>query len=1120
MSESQYRREPMNFQGTSLILVSPPDMLPKGKARRLRNVRLDEEFGAVKARPGLTIINPSSTTTAIGNNISSIIGMTDNIGPANNFTSADRSYVGVADSYAFVINGGTVVSPLPMPAGVIATDTARPANILPWRPANSPRSWAYIYGNLGMVKVGRDNSNPANWKCWLTGINPPQWEANVVNGPSFSGGVDEIYYRYRYRSLTTGAKSSPSPEPISFATTRGGDDVLISCPVSIDPQVDTIDIFRFGGAILDYRYVGSVPNLDIGGGFSSTLEDQTSDTALGDESEILEEDLWRPFITVVLPISSITATITNNDPIAGVSKIVDSGFPLYMLPGTLVIIDGKPFSLYTWNNATTTIYVRGLPTAGANRAYSIQEPTIFGNPLPYATVFNNIIIATGDKYRPGLVYWSNANDPDSTSAENFVEASTPSSPMAAPLQLGDRLYAFSADGLYALYPSFTEAVSFQAIKTSCQRGLLFNWALAIDDHGAKVYFLGRDGIYVTSGGEAECISNDLLNLFPHEGMPHIVDSNPTSSSLWLQPINFYSTNRTNLRMAFSQGRLYFSYTDLAGTAHTLIYNERIKGWESDDLYSGGFRLAAIGGSEGREIREVLYGSNNGYLYKIDDNTTTDSGAPYTANLRTQSWNFEDPGTRKLIGDVTYELLNPGNTVTVTARIDNELTLVGTDIATISADRVQRIIDCNVLGRNVGVDFSWVQQAGAADTVIYLWQPSATPKPTLEQLRWQDWHPFKTETADSYVKGIVIHCAVDGGGIKQLQIWADGAYTGNTLTFTVPAGVEQKVELSWPYFKGRLGKIVPVESPGVKWQVFSWEWIADAEPPLLDHWDTNWKPATSNNENGYVTGITIEADTLNASKNIIFQYELEGIVHNPTFLSINTYIWNGRTNQTFSFEPFRAQQLRFYSNTNGYGRLYDWKWWVSPEPPVLTNFNANWEDGGYLGAKWLQGVIIDADTQGANKIVDVETEDGLVVSITANHTRRMGRAYSLPFAKIATKFRAIPRDANPSWFYGSKWVWEPHPESVYNWETQFTSHGLEGWWHHRDGYIAYESLYPVYMLVTLDTGYRYYILLPSTAGIYRKVYVVFPPLKQKLASYKLCTTMDYPAVPLLYTAALG
>lgn len=1116
MTASKYKREPTRFQGSGLVTVTPPDMMPPGRSRRLLNVRLDEELGAIKTRPGIQWINQ---TSPLPGPITAIRRINDNYGLMGLFIG-DYYYVIVSNG-EIRVGSTTMSTPLQDP-NAIAGFGNRPASILTWRPNNSPRTWAYIYSADKMVKVGRDNQAPAVFKAFQTGIDPPQWEPTCTEDPTFSGGVDDIYYRYRYRSTMTGAKSSPCPEPVRVGSAGPGSGVSVAPRVMNDPQVDVIDVFRIGAAILDYRYVGSVNNIDAGGGFAAPLVDTITDLQLSEQSEILEEDLWRPFCTVQLPLEG-TIDLLKNNPFVGVSKVTwvsspdGRKFPTYLLPGTLITIQGVPYSVYGWNDDDDVIYIVGGPAGNLTGApFVMSEPTTFGKPLPYSCgPFQGFGLATGDKYRPGALYWTNGNDFDSTSPVNYYEVTSPSEPLASPFMMGGKAFVFSSERLFNIYPAFDQVNQFTPIEAACQRGLLFNWAFCTDGErqGTRCWFLAKDGIYETQGAEATCITDELFNLFPHEG----TDSNPTDSSSWLQPINFLDQNRLNLKLVYHEGNIYFSFTDMVGTAKTLVYSTRMKVWMSLDVYAYSSKTYPAYSGEGREIRELIYAADGGFIGRMDESICTDFGSTFSCAARSQSFDWGDPGARKQIGDITYEYKSPGSTIIIRGYLDNEAVQVGNDTAPISPGRTQRIVDINTLGRNVAIDFQWVPAAGTADTVLYMWMPSAIPKPEAEARRWHDWHEFIEGGADAYVTGIVLHCSTDDSGVaKTIQIWADNVYTGNQFTFT--AAGEQKIELSWPVFKGKLARIVPTNTSA--WRVFGWDWVAEKEPLLIGNWDSNWRPAIQGEETGYVTGLTIEADTVNANKAIMFQYELEGVVLNPVLRSVTANpAWNGRSHQTFSFEPFRAQILRFYSNDGVSGRLYDFKWWVSPEPPTLTNFNANWEDGGYLGAKFLQGIIIDADTNGETKLVDIEYEDGIICTFQVNHTKRQGKPYALPFARVVNKIRAIPRDANPSWLYKIEWKFQAHPESVWAYETQKTSHGMVGWWHQKDGFIAYESDCVVYLVCTLDDGSQYSIVLPSTLGDYRKVYVVFPATKQKLMSYKFTSFLWDITIPILYVATL-
>jgi hypothetical protein len=1132
MSQGQYKRQPHKFQEAGLILTTPPDLVPPGKLRKAQNIRIDEDTGAIRRRPWLQVINSS----VMAGTVHSVSRLNDNIGVMNDFNTLVTTPVYVVGSGPY--GAGTVyLQEGPVPTLMDTGYSGRPMSFVAWRPNNSPRPFIYSYDSVKMSKTGRDNATPANWINRNIGIDPPQAEPTVTGG-TLSG--DSIFYRYVYRSKDLGVISAPSPEPVSAQTTLGGNGCSVVGVYSADPQVNTVDFYRYGGAILDYRFVGSVDNTNAGGGFLHPFVDNIPDLQLQQESQIIQEDTWRPFITDALPWQG-EVTVVSNSPIAGLSTLTNldpanNPWVLRMLPGVLVNLStiaagtgspSNPYPVYGWNSSVSSLVIRGVPSFGAgNLKCSIPEPTFFAQALPYACgPYNGFVLATGDKYRPGALYWSNGNDPDSMGPTNFKEITSPSDPLGAPFMMGNIAYVFSAQHLFCINPSFDQVNKFTEIKTDCQRGLLFNWAWCTD--GSKCWFLANDGIYETAGGAANCITNELYNLFPHEGSP-----STAGTSTWLAPIwtelRGGISSRLGLRLVHNQGNIYFSYLDINSQYLTLVYSTRTKTWMSVDKFypTVAGSIQVLYGGEGREVQETLAGGTNGLLYRM----STAAGSFYgesniSYQVRTGSYDFGDPGTRKLLGDITYEYVAPSGNVTVQAISNNEVSVVGADVGPTIPIRTQRIIDINSLGRNVCLDFSWTESGSPTptnSTELFMWMPSAVPKPETEQARWQDWHNFIDDGVDAYVTGILLKCSTDDitgtPQSKSITIWADNASTGITRTFT--AANEQWIELSWPVFKAKLARIV--SNDVVNWRVFEWKWIADKEPPDIGYWDTNWRDATQGSDCGYVTGITVECDTHNVLKGLVFQGELEGIVTSYTPVSGSSTVQaNGRTNHTFTFTPpFRAQQLRFYSSDNTVGRLYDWKWYVSPEPPPVANFNANFEDGGYLGAKFIQGVIIDADTQGVNKTVNLETEDGIIYSFIVNHAKRMGKAYSPPFARVATKFRALPADANPSWFYGSRWVFEPHPESVWNYETQFTSLGLEGWWHVRDGYIAYESNCLCYALFELDNGTQFAITLPDTTGVYRKVYIVLPAYKIKLAKFKICTFLQDPAIPVVYNAVLS
>jgi hypothetical protein len=98
-----------------------------------------------------------------------------------------------------------------------------------------------------------------DYDYWYHSGRTLQIKANGLNIPPIpSSAITEAQYRYTYRSSATGATSNPSP-----ASTEQSLSVLanqVTATVSTDPQVDKIDFYRLDTGLLNYTYVGTVPN--------------------------------------------------------------------------------------------------------------------------------------------------------------------------------------------------------------------------------------------------------------------------------------------------------------------------------------------------------------------------------------------------------------------------------------------------------------------------------------------------------------------------------------------------------------------------------------------------------------------------------------------------------------------------------------------------------------------------------------------------------------------------------------------------------------------------------------------------------------------------------------------
>src|SRR3990172_6897576 len=274
MAENTYQRKPFKMISTGVNTLTPPDLLPETKFSRLLNMAADYSLGTLQTRQGVKAINSTNMATDAGIGVHTIRELNDNIGPDSNFVG-DFVYI-VGCGLRVFQGAGTMTQ---MEAGF----SGRPMSFIPWRPNASPRTWMYCYDADKQIKVGRNNPIPpasATFVDFQIGIAPPP-DVPTVAGP---GGA--YRWRYRYRSSITGARSNPSPVPVS---TQGGIGATVTPTISTDPQVDFIDIFRQGVGLLDYRFSGSIPNVAL-----TSFTDNNLDVDI-QAAEILETDLDQPF---------------------------------------------------------------------------------------------------------------------------------------------------------------------------------------------------------------------------------------------------------------------------------------------------------------------------------------------------------------------------------------------------------------------------------------------------------------------------------------------------------------------------------------------------------------------------------------------------------------------------------------------------------------------------------------------------------------------------------------------------------------------------------------------------------------------------------------------------------
>lgn len=177
---------------------------------------------------------------------------------------------------------------------------------------------------------------------------------------------------------------------------------------------------------------------------------------------------------------------------------------------------------------------------------------------------------------------------------------------------------------------------------------------------------------------------------------------------------------------------------------------------------------------------------------------------------------------------------------------------------------------------------------------------------------------------------------------------------------------------------------------------------------------------------------------------------------------------------------------------------------------------DWSDLGYAGAKFVQGVVIRANTFGAQKAVEVQfdgpnTAPQVALTLSLVHTGERQLAYPLqdtgwnPFIAELVRLQGVD---DVDWTLEDwRFVWEPAPELATHWETQDTTFDLPGYLSVRDGVIAYSADDDVELTVWHDLNFQLYTL-PATGGEYQRVYVPFIATKGKAARFQLTSDLAF------------
>lgn len=635
-------------------------------------------------------------------------------------------------------------------------------------------------------------------------------------------------YRARPRSSVTGAKGNPSPVT-RYGVSPRRQYVTVTLPsAAYDSQIDTWDIFRYGGSVFSWRKIGSTPTTN-----TSFIDDYFDDAASAGDP--LELDNHQPWPTVDLPLN-VTASVVN-----GTTVLVTIPAPttaLRLLPGNLVLLGGV--NVYTlWTRPTlvsgTTYLFQFLENAGTLTAtpLSIYEPQIAQQRVPYmwgpdaaGTVF-----AVGDPLRPGTVYFAKNYAPDAAPDSYNIEVTDPSEPLLGGEVLDGLSFVASTERWWAMYPQPQNPVQrYSIIQQPLPRGLAAPYGHCND--GKSIYWWAKDGIWSSSKGSLT--DADLYNLFPHEGVAGQVVSYGTFT---IRPPDY--SRASTFRIEHANNYVYATYQDSTGARHTLVYDARRGSWSLDEY---GVPVTTVYHPEQQEgtvlgntatYPMVLYGTSTGIVAKQSD-LTNDLTIPIPGAVATMEWGGGDIRAMNQWGDMELDCVPAAATgLVVTPMSLGAQAAAATTLAT--SGRTQGLIS---LGGGLLVNFlgflaTWVDNFStqAAPTMLSSWQPSYLDKPETIADRDTDWDGGPAV----YYQGFILQCDTFNA-VKGLRVRDSDALALHPFTPAVQHNGESIKAYSFvtPFIAHQV-RIEPTDS--IPWRMFDVKWVTEPTPEVAENWQT-------------------------------------------------------------------------------------------------------------------------------------------------------------------------------------------------------------------------------------------------------------------------------------------
>lgn len=187
-------------------------------------------------------------------------------------------------------------------------------------------------------------------------------------------------------------------------------------------------------------------------------------------------------------------------------------------------------------------------------------------------------------------------------------------------------------------------------------------------------------------------------------------------------------------------------------------------------------------------------------------------------------------------------------------------------------------------------------------------------------------------------------------------------------------------------------------------------------------------------------------------------------------------------------------------------LYTWQPTLIEQPETIYDRAGDWDDGGYVGDKFIQGLTIEANSFNVGKTFFLQDSDTLTLhslnECPFTFNKQSVRSFSCVTPFIAHSCRVISTDGVAWQVFHSQLAFQPFPSSCLNWETEMTSLALTGYGHVREMNIAHVSTADLTLVLKFDSWPTITLTIANSGGLQAKTKVTLPPNKFKLIGLRI------------------